>query len=377
MRKPLVLTIVFVFACGITLSSIMASAQEDYNIPAWIKNNAAWWSEGQIDDASFVSGIKYMIENGIMEISQGDNQVANDELYKENQRLNSLLDEYQAVNDGFAENEEILHAEIDSLKAQLQAAQQSTSTTGSSPVQKIQDNGDFYLVYVESDNYSDYEEWVKDGMSVSPGFFDRTVDWMNELLRLPYDVPIFFYECGMTNAYFDPAAKEIVICYELVEDYLEKNYWVYQESSGSEAVNLWTLNVVDYVLFHEVGHALVDIYDLPVTGLEEDVVDQFSAYINAEFSPGTEGQDEIRSAAFIYEISHTEDELQVSYFADTHSLSLQRFYNLACWVYGYDPIYNEDLVGSDILPIERAQNCAYEYHQIVTAWDNLLEPFFK
>ena len=71
MRK-LVLTTVFVFAFGLTVSSIMASAQEDYNIPAWIKNNAAWWSEGQIDDASFVSGIKYMIENGIMEIETTD-----------------------------------------------------------------------------------------------------------------------------------------------------------------------------------------------------------------------------------------------------------------------------------------------------------------
>ena len=72
MRKSLVLTIVFVFACGVSLSSIMAFAQEDYNIPAWIKNNAAWWAEGQIDDASFVSGITYMIENGIMEISQSE-----------------------------------------------------------------------------------------------------------------------------------------------------------------------------------------------------------------------------------------------------------------------------------------------------------------
>ncbi len=72
MRRTLVLTIIFILAGGITLSSIMASAQEDYNIPAWIKNNAAWWSEGQIDDASFVSGIKYMIENGIMEINTGD-----------------------------------------------------------------------------------------------------------------------------------------------------------------------------------------------------------------------------------------------------------------------------------------------------------------
>ena len=358
----------------------MAFAQEDYNIPAWIKNNAAWWSEGQIDDASFVSGIKYMIENGIMEISQSNTPVNNmslDDLYQENQEFREYFDNTLSDTVEYARNEQALHAEINSLKAQLQAAQQSVNTAGSSSVQKIQDNGDFYIVYVPSDNYSDYEAWVKNGMSVSPDYFDRTVDWINELLRLPYDVPIFFHECGMTNATYDPAAKEIVICYELVEDYLEKNYWAYQESSGSESVNLWTLNVVDYVLFHEVGHALVDIYDLPITGLEEDVVDQFSAYINAEFSVGTEGQDVIRSAAFIYEISHTEDELQASYFADTHSLSLQRFYNLACWAYGSDPIYNEDLVGSKILPIERAQNCAYEYHQIVTAWDNLLAPFFK
>ena len=119
---------------------------------------------------------------------------------------------------------------------------------------------------------------------------------------MPHDVTIFFYECGFANAYYDPNAKEIVICYELVEDYYSKNYWAYNESAGIENVNYYTLNVVDYVLFHEVGHALVDIYDLPITGMEEDAVDQFSAYVNAEYSTGTQGQDEIRSAAFIYEI---------------------------------------------------------------------------
>ena len=70
MKKALVLTTIFILAGGITLSSIMASAQEDYNIPAWIKNNAAWWSEGQIDDASFVSGIKYMIEMELLKSSK-------------------------------------------------------------------------------------------------------------------------------------------------------------------------------------------------------------------------------------------------------------------------------------------------------------------
>ena len=35
-------------------------------VPAWIKNNAGWWADGQIDDNSFVSGIQYLIKNGII-----------------------------------------------------------------------------------------------------------------------------------------------------------------------------------------------------------------------------------------------------------------------------------------------------------------------
>ena len=39
------------------------------SIPAWIKNNAGWWADGQIDESSFVSGIQWLISNGIMKIS--------------------------------------------------------------------------------------------------------------------------------------------------------------------------------------------------------------------------------------------------------------------------------------------------------------------
>jgi len=38
-------------------------------IPGWIKNNAGWWADGQIDDSSFVSGLQWLISNGIMKIS--------------------------------------------------------------------------------------------------------------------------------------------------------------------------------------------------------------------------------------------------------------------------------------------------------------------
>jgi len=37
-------------------------------IPDWIKNNAGWWANGDIDDNSFVQGIQYLIKEGIMKI---------------------------------------------------------------------------------------------------------------------------------------------------------------------------------------------------------------------------------------------------------------------------------------------------------------------
>jgi hypothetical protein len=38
------------------------------SIPAWVKNNAKWWSENSIDDSTFASGIQYMIKQGIIQI---------------------------------------------------------------------------------------------------------------------------------------------------------------------------------------------------------------------------------------------------------------------------------------------------------------------
>jgi hypothetical protein len=40
-----------------------ASAQE---IPQWVKNNACWWSEGSITDLDFASGIQYLVKQGII-----------------------------------------------------------------------------------------------------------------------------------------------------------------------------------------------------------------------------------------------------------------------------------------------------------------------
>ena len=50
-------------------SSQQSTAATDITIPDWVKNNAAWWSSGEIADADYASGIEYMIEAGIIKVA--------------------------------------------------------------------------------------------------------------------------------------------------------------------------------------------------------------------------------------------------------------------------------------------------------------------
>jgi hypothetical protein len=47
-------------------STETSGSSESQEVPAWIKNNAGWWAEGQIDDNTFVSGIQYLVKVGII-----------------------------------------------------------------------------------------------------------------------------------------------------------------------------------------------------------------------------------------------------------------------------------------------------------------------
>jgi len=48
--------------------SVSESSMVEIQIPDWIRNNARWWAEGNIEDGDFVSGIQYLIDKKIMVI---------------------------------------------------------------------------------------------------------------------------------------------------------------------------------------------------------------------------------------------------------------------------------------------------------------------
>ena len=54
---------------------------EERTIPYWIKNNAKWWADNKIDDADFISGIEYLIENNIIKVTtQANSELVQKEL---------------------------------------------------------------------------------------------------------------------------------------------------------------------------------------------------------------------------------------------------------------------------------------------------------
>lgn len=132
----------------------------------------------------------------------------------------------------------------------------------------------------------------------------------------------------------------------------------------------------EFVLAHEMGHALVDKLQLPITGREEDAVDGFAAYLladNPRFGPLTA----LSAAMFFAADADLRGKLTNADFADEHSIDEQRVYQFLCWVYGSDPHDFRSLLGGGGLPRSRARECPAEWRQLNRSWDSLLAPYAR
>jgi Putative metallopeptidase len=107
-----------------------------------------------------------------------------------------------------------------------------------------------------------------------------------------------------------------------------------------------------FILFHEIGHSLINLWHIPVLGREEDAVDAFSTIFMTDVVK--DGRVALWGADFFNAVSSGEKYGPVA-FADEHSLSPQRAYSIACWVYGSNPTAFGYL--ARIVPHERLTRC--------------------
>ena len=262
----------------------------------------------------------------------------------------------------------------------------SQGIIGPKPTNSIQsdatsypDVGDFYITYEENPNSAYDGDDTSINYLKNNQILEMEVEFLNDVLLLPHDVEILNKECGEINAYYSYDKKQIVLCYEYI-DYVFELYHYYD--GDLDYITNYGYSIILNTFYHEIGHALIDIYDIPISGLEENVVDQFSAYMLSL----TIGDDDTLSGLDIMLYNGYGYELEEALFienggvhsnahSDVHGLDTQRKYNMYCWTYGADQIEYSFLVSEGHLPKERAYNCENEFEQIVKAWENFLKDY--
>ncbi|MDT5268222.1 MAG: hypothetical protein QOH49_408 [Acidobacteriota bacterium] len=236
----------------------------------------------------------------------------------------------------------------------------------------VADAGEFVPFYEPPRHLSQYGWLERDFKSAR--VLENIAERLNSELALKSNVTLSFRECGVVNAMYEPDKHRVSMCYEYVSFF--QNLFV-QSGGSAEAAASGIKGAVHYTLYHEIGHALIHTLDLPVTGREEDVVDQLSTYLLVE-QGGEEGEEMALSGAYFwYLLAQRNRQVGVGQtYWDEHSTSEQRFFNSICWLYGSNPQKYRGLVNS-VLPTERAERCPNEYRRFVKGWRNALSPFIK
>ena len=123
---------------------------------------------------------------------------------------------------------------------------------------------------------------------------------------------------------------------------------------------------------HELGHARIDVLDLPTTGREEDAVD-LSLRHRAPASTGPHRGSWPSGPGWrcLPAMCTGLDALE---FADDHGFDLQRVYNIICWIHGRDPrAYPSWSRTADSRRI--AGTAARGSRRLAESWRRLLRPY--
>lgn len=129
------------------------------------------------------------------------------------------------------------------------------------------------------------------------------------------------------------------------------------------------------IFYHELGHALIDVEDVPIFGQEEDAADVFSVVMTETIFEA----DRALELAYDYALGFDAEARaraetgEAHPWWDVHGPDEQRYYNTVCLFYGADPEARADFADDMGLPEDRAVYCPEEFEQAEAAWGAVLD----
>jgi predicted nucleic acid-binding Zn-ribbon protein len=244
------------------------------------------------------------------ELSSTKNElnITKDELINARRELNDVKQQYNILND-----------RVKQLEEQLQGYTYR------------EDKGDMVTSYAKG--YESYKTLI-----------EPIIALINNRFKFPYNIPVEVNSCSNADysaytlinyTYEDNSVEErrvskIVLCKESIEDLNELTNILYNHgiiSSKDYALKLY----IRFIVYHELGHAMIRIADMNTGSREESLVDDFALYMLIK-----DGEDINPLLALYKELARLEKEgmIDAKSPSSLYLSNQQRYHDYSCLAHG-------------------------------------------
>ncbi|MDC1024231.1 DUF4344 domain-containing metallopeptidase, partial [Nitrosopumilus sp.] len=305
-----------------------------------------WWLDGSITDSQLFQGITFLTNSKIIKVSE---------------------------NMADFKNEKDMVVSIESDRGNFSNYYMKIENYGIEPYPGRIATPEPYSKDIRPEKI---EVWLRHTQ-----YFEKQVSDLNRNFKLPNNIYIGLGECQHKDAYYNKDSKTIIICYELIFDIHDKFLKEYETNGITEKqATVMTLNVIDYIFYHQLAHALYDtLYSLDNQKIEknnEQMMNSFANQIKRSMQQDSKDNKIISVASWFKIMSETQNTKSVNVWNE-HGIGFEKFFHMACENSGLDRIKTLNFMEKGFIPAEKLVQCKIKYIEQKEKLEFMISPIMK